>query len=375
MSAQYNKIHFEILTESSLLVHSQIGFPPLPFYEFIDGLHKELKEKYTAFPYDKACSLYIETIFDKIKDRMGNSGNDVNGMRSRFWDTYLPYMFYKSGKKVFRPTPELIHMLVDTEINNINTYFVQCPFKCIYISIPKEVKLMNPFNLPVDGLYIAVFNKEEIHYDGFSPDYREFENYEGSKNLVVCAISDTVLAHSDPRETMYYWNIALKEGDLFEQIKGLLDRYDADYQNQKYKSVNKEYNRMFLENIISFAINTLLYINSKEPNELKLERPKQANIENKKNKAKIRAAFRKTQIPYYTIGQNITIDHSYKSVIKMYDRTEAGQRKLVGQWVVRGHWRNQAHGKRFSERKVIWIQPYVKGDEFSEVIEKGYVVK
>jgi hypothetical protein len=31
-------------------------------------------------------------------------------------------------------------------------------------------------------------------------------------------------------------------------------------------------------------------------------------------------------------------------------------------WTVRGHWRNQACGKKWLERRLIWVHPYVKGE-------------
>jgi len=374
---QYNKIHFETYEDTSRLVHSYMKFPDEPFYKLIDGINEELKGEYDAFPYDRACVLYVETIFKQLKKNTNikTSENDMAALRSRFWDTYMPYAFYKSGKKVFRPTKELVHLLLDTELKNLDAYFVQSPFKCIFISIPREVKLMNPFNLPIDGLYIAVFNKEEIRYEGFSEEYQKYKNYENSKNIVICAISDVVVSPDDPRETMYYWNLALHDGDLFEQIGKILEKYDAEYQEGVLSGCNKDYNRVFLENILSFSINTLLYINSKDTAEFGFVPVKRANVQNLKNKAKIRQALKKTQISYYEIGQNITIDHSYKNVIKLYEKESSQHRKLVGKWVVRGHWRNQAHGKEFKERKLIWIQPFVKGEEFAEIIEKEYKVK
>ena len=37
------------------------------------------------------------------------------------------------------------------------------------------------------------------------------------------------------------------------------------------------------------------------------------------------------------------------------------------QWIVRGHYRNQACGPKMSERRVMWIEPYWKGDENAPV--------
>lgn len=45
------------------------------------------------------------------------------------------------------------------------------------------------------------------------------------------------------------------------------------------------------------------------------------------------------------------------------------------QFMVRGHWKNQAHGPRHSLRKQIWIQPFWKGDESARVLLRNYKVR
>ncbi len=45
------------------------------------------------------------------------------------------------------------------------------------------------------------------------------------------------------------------------------------------------------------------------------------------------------------------------------------------QFLVRGHWKNQAHGPRSSLRKRIWIKPFWKGDEHARILLRNYKVK
>lgn len=46
------------------------------------------------------------------------------------------------------------------------------------------------------------------------------------------------------------------------------------------------------------------------------------------------------------------------------------------QWIVRGHWRNQAFGEGRKQRRPTWISPYVKGPEDAPMLggEKVYMV-
>jgi hypothetical protein len=40
--------------------------------------------------------------------------------------------------------------------------------------------------------------------------------------------------------------------------------------------------------------------------------------------------------------------------------------------IVRGHWRQQAHGPARALRKTLWIQPFWKGPEESRVLLRTY---
>lgn len=53
------------------------------------------------------------------------------------------------------------------------------------------------------------------------------------------------------------------------------------------------------------------------------------------------------------------------------------EREYHHQWVVRGHWRQQACGPERSQRKPIWITPHIKGPEGAPMIggEKVYALK
>lgn len=50
-------------------------------------------------------------------------------------------------------------------------------------------------------------------------------------------------------------------------------------------------------------------------------------------------------------------------------------RTIDKRWIVRGHWANQAYGKGHLLRKRIWILPYWKGPELSEIVSKKYKVR
>lgn len=67
----------------------------------------------------------------------------------------------------------------------------------------------------------------------------------------------------------------------------------------------------------------------------------------------------------YHLGGTVAIDLRDEVIAICSGR--AGHRPTV-QFLVRGHWRNQATGPRHSERKRIWIEPFWKGPEEARVL-------
>lgn len=76
----------------------------------------------------------------------------------------------------------------------------------------------------------------------------------------------------------------------------------------------------------------------------------------------------------YMLTAPVTVD--LRDVVKMVQRGEKHKGgKLTVQFLVRGHWKNQAHGPGHALRKRIWLQPFWKGPEESRVLLRNYTVK
>jgi hypothetical protein len=77
-----------------------------------------------------------------------------------------------------------------------------------------------------------------------------------------------------------------------------------------------------------------------------------------------------------TGGGSIKTSYIHLSAPKNYKPLSEGNgTTLDKRFIVRGHWRNQACGEKHLEHKRIWIQPYYKGPELAEVINKSYLVR
>lgn len=99
--------------------------------------------------------------------------------------------------------------------------------------------------------------------------------------------------------------------------------------------------------VANLIVNLCVYIEHGDKAEMIPAKTKDASIKTKK-------ALKKEAKAGYS-GSYMLVGHNYKS-----DISTAGSGLNINCWV-RGHWRNQAHGEKFSLRKYIYIKPFRKG--------------
>ena len=111
------------------------------------------------------------------------------------------------------------------------------------------------------------------------------------------------------------------------------------------------------QNLCNIIFNSILYINdpTRETSETEAKFSSKIKIGNGKHVTRNYILLRPPK--------------SYKSI------SFANGKSLDVRFVVRGHWRNQVCGINRSERKLIWIKPFWKGPEISEIVNKKYFVQ
>lgn len=128
-------------------------------------------------------------------------------------------------------------------------------------------------------------------------------------------------------------------------------------------------------------LNAVLYLSSSQA-ELTPRlspRPSRDEIESIRSDKKWRkakqAALRVSELDYEEVGRSvgrIVVQRGVETATS--DGRPAGNSPLV-RFMVRGHWRRQAHGPASQDRKLIWIAPFYKGPDLATLINKPYVVK
>lgn len=298
--------------------------------------------------------------------------------------------FLLAGKKTFFITNQLSQLLIHTEIN-VPSSEIHLPFfSCQFLFTDKEV---------IDTYY-AMDMKENPNLE---IDY--------SAPISVFATLYEKTKYKNGREMLLYsWHGKLPHGKISLQIRRLFLGNDWNLE----QSLQTEWSN-FIENRnltgyvqnplskrqitdssdfytdgLSFyrlVLNTILYINSKDAdievgkNEYKKLNKQLQNEKSFLKKEKINQELSKTsRLDYQVVGSKIcpiiiqkgNVESDSNEKIEEYFKLD---RKILHKFMVRGHWRNQRYGTGLTETKLIWIKPYIKGNDLAEIINKPYFVK
>jgi len=119
------------------------------------------------------------------------------------------------------------------------------------------------------------------------------------------------------------------------------------------------------------VFNFLLYLNS--PRAVK-QHANAKHIEHVKERSKgqskkevARRVKKLASVPEWLVGTDVELDPELKQAVK---ESRTGVVNILRYKVlVRGHWRNQACGPKFADRRLTWIEPYVKGKDLPGLIQ------
>lgn len=169
------------------------------------------------------------------------------------------------------------------------------------------------------------------------------------------------------------WSKLLPESEL-----GLGRMITIDGEDRQTDDVEFYTDGLHLFRII---LNSVLYLSSSNPDisaqlssrAKALERVNAIKSRPKAKKA-TQEARRESELDFSLVGKSVeSIEITYRTPsMRSSEGTE--KRDYLVRFLVRGHWRNQVHGKGLKERKIIWIKPHFKGPEMTELVNRPYLV-
>ena len=297
--------------------------------------------------------------------------------------TLLNFTLY--GRKSFFFTDNLVEHLIHTELDAPSTHIRLPIITCLFvITSPAVIKSLRhlPGRPPVSKEPLSIFLTEA----------ETSEEERGVRKIIITCyqnvfeekpllVKRSLLIRDD-------WSIKQMLQTNWEEIFGGKNEDNPGFGDDEAFYSN--------EGIVLFyraLMNCILYIQSKDADIIsKLSPHRRAGTMNRKEREQElflsdQPKKEVSKLDYEMVGESIppmiikrVVDESgdnEKANGEESSRTAAASEhnKMGKRILVRGHWRNQAHGENFSERKLIWIKPFYKGPEIAEMIERPIIVK
>lgn len=328
---------------------------------------------------------HIQNLSDSFNHQLFALKQNIN------YEFHACLNFILSGQKTFFFSDKISQKLAHTEIN-VPTTEIQLPFSsCQLIFTEKEV---------IDAFYAkALQDNPSLEIDYSSPIsvfvtlFDNCDNLDGRRiifNSWHCKFPNTNFL-MQKRELFLgkNWNLEQSLRTDWEKLTPDNLGLGISYNHHDNDVIKKSEDKLFYTDGLLFyriILNSILYINSiksDQSEQVSNFKKLQKNLIKEKShlkKEKIISDLNKTSILDYTaVGMN-----EQPIILKKNDGSEKDldyptlnslDKKVFHRFMVRGHWRNQRCGVGLSETKLIWIKPYVKGDDLAEIINKSYIIK
>ena len=299
-----------------------------------------------------------EDVFDRVfspeacSNLFGTPGVDRSSIMQRKMDLAVLRQTYHLWKdrNYFGISPKLTSKLIDTDLRDVDTFFIRAPYRSMYLSLPKGNGLFIPNSTSglheVDSIYIA------------------FNDYGGPKDLMIPSRGMTL-----PGVTKHIHMLVC--GEQKGSFGDAIMFFDLIFFEGKV-SASIERNKEILENpdlwphiteIFNFVTKVLLYINCSN---ISIQKIAGLDLEEKLRNLKSTAKKRKLIKRYSKVSPeahnllDIIIDHSQDTPSKTGNSSVLRGPKSLEK--VRPYFKTQRHGVGLSQSKIIWVESYIRGE-------------
>ncbi len=254
--------------------------------------------------------------------------------------------WYLAGKQIFHVLPDLAGRLMDTSVK-----------------APAELA-----RLPYPSIMLV--------YD----DDRAFEAFEskkgklGEKGGALTVIVSQLEVDGERRLTFgaarskgrqmsrqIYRSLLLRDGWNTEQAIG------TDW--RKISGIDHKDESFFLDEGASLSrliLNTILYLGSASARVSSLCRNDPSTHKDTHNFS---------YLQHQRVGDGVTYLRYGNGTSSNLAAQSAASRQLANRHLVMGHWKSQTYGVNRSSRRPVWIEPYARGPDAAEVIDRTYLVR
>lgn len=311
-------------------------------------------EKFDVDPNIPVDEKIIETFFtpEVCADTFGYSPEERSSRPQRKMDIAVTKQTYHVWKdqKYFDISLKLVKKLKETSIKDIDTYFVRAPCRSMYINLPKNNGLYisnNGIEHEVNAIYLLLKDNDKPIKRGIKRKNIIIDNVTKEISLMFWGEEKGIYG-----DTIMFSDLLLTEGKVSKSL-------DLNIEILENPALMPELFSMF-----KFILKLLLYINCSNASIKKIAgfnlEEKLTNLKNSGKKRKLIKRYSSLSLLSHNYI-DVLINHSHNTKGHENNSTTENKRKKSLEYV-RPHFKIQNYGIKNSESKIIWIDPYTRGE-------------
>ena len=342
---------------------------------------------------ERRMDLFMDDMASQLENVLGYrpQGQELNSLVSQAVNLYevgqnfsvnyqSVFNFERFDRKTFYLTDAIVERLLVTDLDAPSDY-LHLPFpSCMFVMDSALAK---------EALH-GLFETEGERSDATITVYAYETAYRGLRKIVFAVFQSKggrvpffakreLLIHPD-------WRIEDSLKTDWDQLYGKYPDWEAGAGEDTIGDLLGEQagESVFYTSGLPFfrlLVNAILYLASNDPDVKAMASPR-SDLQKKLDSASSRAKKKRLR---NAIGKSSHLDGSSVGSelqpinVHKIDSVPLGAQGVTGtltkRFLVRGHWRNQAHGAGLKQRKLMYIQPHFKGPEVGEIQNKPYVVR
>jgi len=273
----------------------------------------------------------------------------------------------------FRPSPQLTYKLLATDLRGAVVADLKLPYESFYVEMPPDVLYLEDKRTGWHEVRSLTVTRGRITEKSLEVARRHGDE---SVNSVRLGSRLLIEAYGEPNknsagpfdDTWLFKSYPIV--DEIQDIESMIEQSIRDSEYEKHLNRGRVGERILdgLELrtfLFKFVLNFCVYLGSEKITVKHEHADELEKILKGKKRKNLRKSLqdkvkRLENDRVFLVGSEVSIDPELKEFV----RTEGtGSFQLSYRTLVRGHWRNQAHGPARTLRKKKWIEPHIRGAE------------
>lgn len=288
----------------------------------------------------------------------------------------------------FRPSEGLVYKLLATDLKGAVVGDLKLPMAAFYIELPPAMFYNHDpktgwHELRALTILRGTITSHTIQQAILAGDTHAAETPVGDRLIIeaYCEPNENSVGPFDDSWLFKSYDIINPHQDIETTLSLSVARDDSNYERKLNRS--RLGDRIldgleFRDVLLRFVLNFCVYLGSERATTKPLHEEEIQRLHQGKKfknlRKPVQSRIRDLQNDkVFLVGTDVTVDHEFKTLVK----TGGGVgQALTYRVLVRGHYRNQAHGPKHALRVRKWIEPHVRGADLpTPIVGHTYDVK